>query len=179
MVTLSLFRHAKSSWAGTDLRDFERPLAPRGKDAAPKMGAFMNAQKLVPDLVLCSPAARAMETLEYALPELGETPEIRYEEGLYHAGPRQMLQFLNDVDVGIGHVMLIGHNPGMHGLALGLAGLGEADELDALRQKFPTAGLAIIDFDESWPQVAPGLGTLRLFMVPRRLLEQPPLSLRR
>ena len=129
MVTLSLFRHAKSSWAGTGLRDFERPLAPRGKDAAPKMGAFMNAQELVPDLVLCSPAARAMETLEYALPELGDTPEIRYEEGLYHAGPRQMLQFLNDVDAGVGHVMLIGHNPGMQGLALGLVGLGEADEL--------------------------------------------------
>jgi len=169
MVTLSLFRHAKSSWTESGLRDFERPLAPRGKQAAPKMGAFMESQGLVPDLVLCSPAARAMQTLEHALPELGERPEIRYEEGLYHAGPRQMLQLLNDVDTGVGHVMLIGHNPGMHGLALGLVGSGEEDEIQALRQKFPTAGLALIDFEADWPQVAPGHGTLRLFMVPRRL----------
>jgi phosphohistidine phosphatase len=169
MVTLSLFRHAKSSWAESGLRDFERPLAPRGKEAAPKMGAFMESQGLVPDLVLCSPAARAMETLEHALPELAERPEIRYQEGLYHAGPHQMLQLLNDVDTRIGHVMLIGHNPGMHGLALRLAGSGEEDALQALRQKFPTAGLAVIEFEEVWQQIAPGLGFLRLFMVPRRL----------
>jgi len=169
MVTLSLFRHAKSSWAESSLRDFERPLAPRGEQAAPKMGTFIEAQGLVPDLVLCSPATRAIETLEHALPEFGDRPEIRYEEGLYHAGPRQMLQLLKDVDSGIRHVMLIGHNPGMQGLALGLVGSGKEDEVQALRQKFPTAGLAVIDFEADWPQVAPGLGSLRLFMVPRRL----------
>jgi len=171
MVTLSLLRHAKSSWAESGLRDFERPLAPRGQQAAPRMGAFMQAQSLVPDLVLCSPAARAVETLDSALPELGKTPDIRYEEGLYHAGPRQMLQLLNDVSAGTGHVMLIGHNPGMHALALGLAGEGDADDLQTLRQKFPTAGLAVIDFEEDWPHLGPGLGSLRLFMVPRRLPE--------
>jgi len=169
MVTLSLLRHAKSSWAESGLRDFERPLAPRGQQAAPRMGAFIKALSLVPDLVLCSPAARAIETLEYALPELGKTPDLRYEEGLYHAGPRQMLQLLNDVSAATGHVMLVGHNPGMHALALGLVGEGKADDLQALRQKFPTAGLAVIDFEEDWPQVGPGMGSLRLFMVPRRL----------
>jgi phosphohistidine phosphatase len=67
--------------------------------------------------------------------------------------------------------MLVGHNPGMHALALGLVGEGDADDLQDLRQKFPTAGLAVIDFEEDWPHVGPGMGSLRLFMVPRRLPE--------
>ena len=169
MVTLSLFRHAKSSWSEAGLRDFERPLAPRGLAAAPKMGAFMQERGLIPDLVLCSPATRAMETLEYALPELGETPEISYDEDLYHAGPHQMLGLLKEISGDIGHAMLVGHNPGMHALALGLTGAGDEGVLDDLRMKFPTAGLAVIDFEFSWAKIGPGLGNLRLFMVPRRL----------
>ena len=169
MVTLSLFRHAKSSWAEAGLRDFERPLAPRGIKAAPRMGAFMREQGLIPDLVLCSPAKRAMETLEFALPGLGETPEISYDEDIYHAGPHQILALLREIDGDVRHAMLIGHNPGMHALALGLVGSGDETDLAELAMKYPTAGLVVIDFDCSWPEIGAGLGALRLFMVPRRL----------
>ena len=64
MLTLTLLRHAKSSWADTTLKDFDRPLNGRGRDAAPLMGALMRREGLRPDHILCSPAVRARQTLE-------------------------------------------------------------------------------------------------------------------
>jgi len=167
MVTLSLFRHAKSAWGIPGLGDFDRPLAPRGEQAAPRMGAYMEREGLVPDVVLCSTAKRARQTLELAQAEWETKPEVIYEDGLYGAGPGEMLRSLQALPASCAHAMLIGHNPGMHSLAITLSGDGEADAMDALEIKYPTAALAVIEFEGGWESVVPGAGYLRRFVVPR------------
>jgi phosphohistidine phosphatase len=170
MLTLSLFRHAKSNWDDPGVKDFDRPLAKRGKLAAPRMGAYMADEHVAPELILCSPAARTRETLDLVLPYLPDNPTAVYEEGLYLAAASLLLARVRRVDAHVGHIMIVGHDPGMHGLALELAGAGEPEEMQALAAKFPTAGLAILTFEASaWPEVRPGTGHLARFMTPKRL----------
>lgn len=170
MLTLSLLRHAKSSWDENSLDDFERPLNKRGEAAAPRMGSFMAQHGLAPDLVLCSSAVRARQTLDLVLPRLADRPQVVYEDDFYLAAPSVMLARLRKVDAKARHVMIVGHDPGMQGLALELAGDGEPKLLQALSTKFPTAGLAVIGFkSRMWSKVAPGTGRLALFATPKSL----------
>jgi phosphohistidine phosphatase len=170
MLTLSLLRHAKSSWAEPSQEDFDRPLNERGREAAPAMGKYMAAQKLAPDLILCSTAVRARETLELVLPHLPHGTVVEYEDGLYLTAATMMLKRVRAIGSDVGHLMLIGHDPGIHALATKLAGSGDPELLDALAAKFPTAGLAVIVFDaKGWNAVKPGEGRLKIFMTPKRL----------
>jgi phosphohistidine phosphatase len=172
MFTLSLFRHAKSNWDDPGLKDFDRPLARRGETAAPRMGEFMAAQGIEPELILCSPAVRTRQTLDLVLPYLKSSPTVVYEDGFYLAAASQLLAHVRKVEAKVRHVMVIGHDPGMHGLAVELAGSGAPKQMQALAAKFPTAGLAVLDFDvEGWPDIGPGLGRLRLFITPKRLAD--------
>lgn len=171
MVTLSLLRHAKSAWNNPGASDFERPLAPRGEKAAPRMAAYIAREGLVPELVLCSTAQRARQTMDLVSAEWESKPEIQYEEGLYHAGPAQMLQYLQALTANCQHAMIIGHNPGMYSLAANLSGDGEAEALDALGTNFPTAALAVIKIDKEWSSIGPDAGYLQRFVVPRQLPE--------
>jgi phosphohistidine phosphatase len=171
MLTLSLLRHAKSSWADARLTDVERPLNDRGEKAAPRMGAFMARNGLAPQLILCSSAVRARQTLDLVLPFLKGKPEVAYEEALYLASPATMLKRLHKVSAKVHHTMIVGHDPGLHMLALQLAGTGTETEMTALTQKFPTAGLAVIEFEvRTWSRVKPDGGRLALFTAPKRLL---------
>ncbi len=161
MLTLSLLRHAKSSWDDASLKDFDRPLSERGENAAPRMGAYMAAQGLAPDLVLCSPAVRARQTLDLVLPHLADGPTVVYEDNFYLAAPSVLLARLRKIGAKVHHVLIVGHDPGMQGLALELAGTGDAERLQALASKFPTAGLAVIRFKiRDWSRVGPGKGRL-------------------
>jgi phosphohistidine phosphatase len=170
MLTLSLLRHAKSSWADARLKDFQRPLSDRGEAAAPRMGAFMTRRGLTPDLILCSTAVRARQTLNLVLPHLKGAPELVYEDALYLASSTTMLKRLHKVAAEVRHAMIVGHDPGMHSLAVELAGSGRSDDLGRLAEKFPTAGLAVIVFDvDGWPDVRWGDGRLKLFTAPKRL----------
>jgi phosphohistidine phosphatase len=170
MLTLSLFRHAKSSWANPRLGDFERPLNERGEDAAPRMAAFMARHGIAPDLILCSPAARTRQTLDLVLPHLRGSPEVLYEEALYLAGASVLFKRIRKVVAKVRHTMIVGHDPGLHALAQELAGTGAREDLQALAEKFPTAGLAVIAFAvRSWAGVRRGNGSLKLFMAPKRL----------
>ena len=172
MFTLSLFRHAKSNWDDPGLRDFDRPLARRGETAAPRMGEFMAAQGIGPELILCSPAVRTRQTLDLVLPYLEGGPTVLYEEGLYLAPASQLLGRVRKVEARVRHVMLVGHDPGMHGLAVELAGSGAHKLMQVLAAKFPTAGLAVLDFEfDDWSKIEPGTGQLRIFMTPKRLSE--------
>jgi len=170
MLTLSLFRHAKSSWADPGLEDFERPLNDRGEDAAPRMGAFMARHGIAPELILCSPAVRARQTLDLVLPHLPASPKVAYEDALYLAAPAVLLKRVRKIAAKVRHAMVVGHDPGMHALARELAGSGDPEDMQALADKFPTAGLAVIVFAaRSWADVKRGTGRLELFMAPRRL----------
>lgn len=170
MLTLSLLRHAKSSWADARLKDIERPLNERGEKAAPRVGALMARRGLTPDLVLCSPAVRTRQTLDLVLPYLKEAPTVLYEDALYLASPATLLKRVHQVGSWVRHTMVVGHDPGMHLLALELASSGPDEDLQALAEKFPTAGLAVIVFEvQRWTKVKPGGGRLELFAAPKRL----------
>lgn len=171
MLTLSLLRHGKSSWAETNLDDHERPLAERGRSAAETMGAFMADRGLRPDFVLCSTAERARATLRLVLTRLGPpAPEVVHDPGLYLAAATTLLSRLRQARSGVRHQLLVGHNPGLHALALELTGIGLRRDIATMAMKFPTCGLAVITFEsEDWGQLRPAAGRLELFMPPRRL----------
>jgi phosphohistidine phosphatase len=175
MLTLLLLRHAKSSWDDPSLADYDRPLAKRGRKAAPEVGAALAAKGLRPDLVLCSSAVRARETLDLVLKALGPPlPEVRYDEELYMATPatsiaRLRQQVVNPANAQ--HVMLVGHNPGFEELARMLVGGGNGDDCARLAEKFPTCAVAVIAFDaDSWSAAEAGTGRLAHFLTPKHLV---------
>ena len=171
MLTLSLLCHAKSSWADRELEDHDRPLAKRGTKAAGAMGAYIATNGLQPDLVLCSDAVRTRATLTLVLPQLGKPPpQVAFDDALYMATPAVLLGRLQKMKSDARHVMVIGHNPGLHALALELTGKGNRKDVEALATKFPTAGLAVLTFKaRKWSDICAGDGKLKLFVTPRQL----------
>jgi phosphohistidine phosphatase len=170
MLTLALLRHAKSSWSDATELDRDRPLAARGLADAPLMGKAMAERGIDPELVLCSSARRTRDTLNLVLPELRVEPRVVYEDALYHASAEQMLEMLRALAPGANRVMLVGHNPEIHSLALDLVGSGAKNFRDRLRAKYPTAGLAVINFESGlWKSVTVNSGTLGLFLTPKDL----------
>lgn len=171
MLTLSLLRHAKSSWSDPELDDHERPLAKRGVKAIPAVAKFMRQEKLRPTLVLCSDAMRTRATLALLLAESGPpTPRVIYDDALYLAAPETILAQLAAVDDADSHVLVVGHNPGLHALALELVGEGERKPLAMLAREFPTCALVVFSFDvASWKDVKSASGHLEQFTTPRQL----------
>ena len=167
--TLHLLRHAKSSWDDPGLEDHDRPQAPRGKRAARLLAAHIVKHGVAVDLVLCSTAVRARQTLDIVGPSLGGTPDIRTEERLYAAGAPDLLSRLRSVDDRAWRVLVIGHNPGLEDLAEDLAGDGDAGAWHALQQKFPTGALATLATQSSWADLSPGAAYLESLVVPRQL----------
>jgi phosphohistidine phosphatase len=170
MLTLFLLRHAKSSWSNPALPDQERPLATRGVNDASLMGRAMAERGIDPELVLCSSARRTRDTLDLVLPELRVEPKVVYEDALYHARPETMLEMLHNIQPGANRVMLVGHNPEIQAFAIDLVGAGPKHFRDRLLTKFPTAGLAVINFAAGlWKSVTVNSGTLNLFLSPKDL----------
>lgn len=170
MRRLFLLRHAKSSWQDDGQDDFDRPLNGRGRKATPLTAAFLQQNGLFPDLVLCSTACRARETLALTLPFLQGEATILLEDRLYLASAAKLFNRLRDVDDRFADVMIVAHNPGLQDLALMLAENGSDDDLTLIRSKFPTAALAQIDFaSESWSAIMRRSGTLVRFVTPRVL----------
>ena len=174
MLTLLLLRHAKSDWDNPALSDYDRPLAKRGRKAAPRMGAEIAALGLRPDIILCSSAVRTRETLALVLPALSDPPPaVVYDDAIYMAAPSDLLAALRGLaprDPAPQTVMVVGHNPGMEELAEMLVGGGDEQSLELMDEKFPTCALAVFAFDaKGWADVAPGTGTLTRFLTPAQL----------
>jgi len=178
MHQLLLLRHAKSSWGDAALPDRERPLNKRGHRGAAAIRGAMRDLGLSPDLVLVSPARRTQETLA-ALEPWDDTPLVDPIDTLYLASATHLLAILRDVSETVRSVLVIGHNPGMHELAVLLAARsgppapGEA--LGRLLQEFPTAALAEFAIAVPWRQLGAGGGQLVHFLTPRELrADEPP-----
>jgi phosphohistidine phosphatase len=122
MKTLFLLRHAKSSWKDETLPDFERPLNRRGKRAAETMGRYFKTSAIVPELILCSPAERARETLNLVLKASRWTTEVRYDQRIYDATAQRLVEVVSQIDNDRKVAMLVGHNPGLEDLLLLLTG---------------------------------------------------------
>ncbi|MET7332644.1 histidine phosphatase family protein [Nonomuraea sp. NPDC005650] len=146
MRTLIVLRHAKAAHIA-GLADRERPLTERGERDAKRAGDEIRAAGLAPDLVLCSPALRTKRTAEIAFPEA----EIGYEGDIYEAYPDELLELVRRVDPELSTVVLCGHNPGVHELAVGLAG-GE--------YTFRPGAFAVIEVESDWDELWMGEGRL-------------------
>ena len=170
MKTLYLYRHAKSSWEDPTLEDFERPLKGRGRRAGTSMAAYMAEHRWVPDIILCSSAIRARETLRILRDALGGDIPARIDDALYMASAADLLRQVQRLDDGLASAMLVGHNPGLHDLALELTGGGEPEPWDRMRSKFPTAALAVLACPgRRWRALKTDGATLGDFVRPRDL----------
>ena len=171
MKRLYFLRHAKSDrMPGERVADVDRPLNARGRQAAPVMGRYLRRRKLTPDLVVCSASRRTRETWELVQAELKGDVPVEFSERLYLATAPQILRLIRELPSTSDAVLLLGHNPGVQAAAVGLAGHGDAGERERLKAKFPTAGLAVIDFEiATWREVAEGSGRLERLVVPRDL----------
>jgi phosphohistidine phosphatase len=163
-----LLRHGKSSWSDSTLADVDRPLAPRGERASRKLAKYIRRQRIQPALVLCSPSRRTRQTLEAVEASLGKRCAVKVVPELYGASEHELLEQLRALPDSIRSVMLIGHNPGLHNLALVLASRG-ADLLQ-LGEKFPTGALAtLVVRSEGWTALGPGAAELVDYVVPKQL----------
>lgn len=168
MRLLYLLRHAKSSWGDPGLEDRDRPLNSRGRRAARLVAEHLRAEGVSPELVLCSASLRTRQTLAAILPTLEGELEARIEVALYSAGAEELVERLRTVPASTSSVLVIGHNPGLHELALSLAGTGR--DLERLREHFPTGALATLAVPEpGWAELAEGDAELTGYAVPREL----------
>ena len=165
---LFLLRHAKSSWDNPGLADHDRRLAPRGRRGAKAIAKHLRREGIEPDVVLCSSARRARETLEGVVPALAGEPAVVIEPELYGASASGLLERLRRLPAETGSVMLVGHNPAMQELALSLA-RGGSPERAAIAAKYPTAGLATLSFEGSWSELDAGAAELVDFVTPKSL----------
>jgi phosphohistidine phosphatase len=165
---LTLLRHAKSAWDARSVRDFDRPLNPRGHRAARAMGREMRRLGLGYDLILASPAARVMETLTELAQGYGGAVETRCDERIYLAPAEILLDIVRAADDRDGRLLIVGHNPGLEQLALLLAQGGALR--DRVAAKYPTGALAEIELGAGrWRDAGPGAGALTRFIRPRDL----------
>jgi phosphohistidine phosphatase len=166
---LCLLRHAKSSWDEPDLADRLRPLAPRGVRAVGAMARHLRATAVAPDLVLCSPARRAVQTWEGVSPGVPAGTRVEIDEAIYHADADELLARLREVPSVIGSVLLVGHNPGLQDLAIDLVRSGDTGLRERLMTKFPTGALATLEVPQNWHDLSWRTATLQAFVVPREL----------
>jgi len=174
MRRLLLLRHAKTENDAPSGRDQDRRLDNRGRNDAAEIGGWIGRHPPFPESVLVSSAVRATQTWEIAweaMQDLVPQPRIEFLPELYGADPAQLLEAVHAaVATDPKVLMLVGHNPGMHELALMLTGSGDATGRQALGDNLPTSGLAIFDFAvDDWSDVAFRRGRLARFVSPKLL----------
>jgi phosphohistidine phosphatase len=142
--TLTILRHAKSSWDEPGLADFDRPLNGRGKRDAPVMGQRMKAAGIRPSLIVSSPAARAWSTAKIVAREMAYPVEfLQRERDLYHAGTEKLFDVIARQDEGFNSIVVVAHNPGLTDLANKL--------IPGLTSNLPTAGYVSVLIDtDTW-----------------------------
>jgi phosphohistidine phosphatase len=168
MRRLMLLRHAKAVPQGL-LADENRPLTERGRQDMASVAAFVEAQKLVPDLAVVSPSLRTRETWELLLPAFQKAPVHRFDPRLYAASMESILYLVQETGADVSTLLLIGHNPGFEELTRLLSGAGETDALIRFGGAMPTASLAVIDLAGAWSAVEPRTGRLEIFVTPKSL----------
>jgi len=159
---ITLIRHAKSDWGHPELSDFDRPLNQRGEHDAPFMGDILKQQNIAFDLVLASPARRAITTAKEICNTLDYEPNnIEQKRELYLASATEMLHIIQSVDDAVNHLALVSHNPGITTLVnmLGDMPIGN----------MPTCGIAILQTGiGSWAELETNTCKTIDFLFPKR-----------
>ena len=170
MKRIALLRHGKSNWAETESRDFDRTLADRGRRASLLMGQEIKRRDLSFDLVLASPARRVVETLEHVASGYEAELAVSFEANIYTASASELLKTLQALDERTGSVLLVGHNPALQELTLLLTDNGDPLRT-AVEQKFPTAGLALLEAPvDRWKALRTGVAIMKAMIKPREIV---------
>ena len=174
MRRLMLLRHAKTETDAPSGRDQDRRLDERGHRDAAEIGAWIGAHLPFPDHVMVSPAVRAVQTWDIAweaMKKQAPKPQIELVPELYGAETTQLLLSIRmAAATEPKRLLLVGHNPGMHEVALALTGSGDKASREALLDNLPTSGLVVLDFEtDDWNDVAFRRGKLVLFVSPKQL----------
>ena len=158
---LILIRHAKSDWGNPSIRDFDRPLNKRGHLNAPEMAHRMINQNIYPDLVVSSPALRALTTAKYFAKEWGISEnEIQTDKNIYEAGLKALLNVVNQFENQFNIVVMFGHNPGFTDFANYLS--------DVNIYNMPTCSIVILEFSlADWALVSSSTAKVILFDYPK------------
>jgi len=164
MTKLYLLRHARARWAEPGSRDYDRALAPSGREDAERLGAAMAEAGYAPDTVLCSGARRARETWAAVSKRL-PVADVRFIDGLYSSDAGGYLDLVRGAGAERA-VLVVGHNPMMEDLATALSRTGEESALAAVAHGFPTCGLAVLRFSAPLAAIKPEDGYLEAFVNP-------------
>lgn len=166
MKRLYLLRHAKSSWSSGSQVDHDRPLAPRGVAATERLTRYLQAQGASPHVVLCSSARRTRETLAGIEDGLAGEQQVAFESELYGASTQQLLDRVRQLPDAAESVMVIGHNPGLHELAIMLV----SDQAETQLAAFPAGALVTLDVPgDSWSSIGDDPCEIDDYVVPREL----------
>lgn len=167
---LLILRHAKSAWDTDAATDFERPLAKRGKGDAPRMGAWLKEQNLVPDHIVSSPAKRAKQTTMRACKAMdAKKDKVNWDPRIYGAGTQDLLEVLAEAPGKADRVLLVGHNPGLEFLFSFLA--EKSGEIDPELSMIKTATLVVLDMPDDWKSLESGCAKIVKIQYPRELAE--------
>ena len=170
MRRLILLRHSKAERSQPGERDIDRALTARGREDAARIGAYIASHSLTPDRVLVSPSSRTQETWKCVSGALRPAPGAATAERLYNATSHTIFALIKDVQASAHSVLLVGHNPGLHELALMLIASGDIEAREQLAEKLPTSGLVIVDFAiDAWARLHPHSGRLERFVAPKSL----------
>jgi phosphohistidine phosphatase len=154
-------RHAKSSWKDKSLEDVDRPLNDRGIRATEVIGDYLRKEKIVPDLIISSPATRARQTVDLVLKAARLKLNPRFDERIYDASVHRLLEVVSQIEEAANSAMLIGHNPGFEELL---------ESLTSEQKRVPTGGLMCIELNvEKWNKVRAGVGNLKWMVTPKKL----------
>jgi len=169
MRRLMLLRHAKTERAEPGTRDRDRKLTKRGRADAPVIGAYMAHHGLLPDLALVSPVTRAQETWTLIAPAFAKTPRVTRDERIYNVSPERLISIIAETR-GARSLLIVGHNPSLHDVAVQLIAAGDVEARERVSEKLPTSGLVVIEFSiDDWSKLHSRSGRLEHFVTPRLL----------
>jgi phosphohistidine phosphatase len=173
MNMLHLLRHAKSS-SKENVEDHARPLSRRGRKMAHRVGRNLSAKLGAIDLVLCSSARRTRETLDLVLDEFSPAPRTLIEDGLYLASREKLAARLSRLDARNVNVLMIGHNPGLHELAIALADENSPAYRTLASAKFPTAACVSFRVPVGWSVLGSSRHDVIGYVTPESLTDEDP-----
>jgi phosphohistidine phosphatase len=172
MKTLYLLRHAKAERDAPSGEDFDRPLAPRGRGDASEMGIKMAAKGYFPELILASPSARTIQTIEHLTATWAKRREVQADKRLYLASASRMIELVKIFGHAAGSVMIVAHNPGLEELALQLSNRVPSEPFRRMQKKFPTCALAVFEVSvDVWGRLTPDLCRLSAYYTPKDLAD--------
>jgi len=164
MKTLYLARHAKSYWKDQSIPDFDRPLNSRGKRDAPFMGEVLKDRKVIPDLIISSPAKRTKKTAIEIASKIGYfEKKILYNEELYEASSNTIIKVLNKIDEKYNSVMIFAHNPGLTLLNNHIS--------NNYIENIPNCGIVALQLDKKWNELSKNTCKFLFFEYPKLYLE--------